>query len=240
MIDSGIVKIGHSEDGASLATLHVDVIADLVCPWCFLGKRRLDEALNAVHGPSVVSWYPFQLNPEMPAEGMTLDDYVSAKFGDPEALRPAIDQLVAVGQTEGIDFRFDRIRRVPNTLNAHRVLKLAEDRHCDTSALAESLLGAFFEQGLDISDRDLLVALGERAGLSAGDVSAALDDEVNRQIVLSQEAQVRQGGVTGVPNFLVNKRLFVVGAQNTDVLVKVFDRAMFGAESDQPVSPTVH
>lgn len=240
MIDTTIAKLGHADDSVALATLQVDVIADLICPWSFLGKRRLDEALQAVHGPSLVSWYPFQLNPDMPTEGMGFDDYVTSKFGDRDALAPALEQLANAGHREGIEFRFDRIKRVPNTLDGHRLIKLAEDCGADVSDLADRLLRAFFEQGADISDREVLTSLGHASGLSAGEIGRALEDDTGRQIVLSQEAQVRKGGVSGVPNFLVNKRLFVMGAQTTDVLVKVFDRAMFGEDSDQPVSPTVH
>ena len=240
MIDPGIVNLSNRSDSASLATLSVDVIADLVCPWCYIGKRRLDDALAAVHGPSMVSWYPFQLNPEMPATGMGFDEYLASKFGSADVVRPGLEQLIAMGQAEGIRFRFDRIERVPNTLDAHRVLQLAERRGKDSSRLAERLMHGFFEEGQDLSDRDLLVHLGEGSGLRAAEIYQTLEDDTARQIVLSQEAQVRKSGVTGVPDFLVNKRLFVTGAQSTDVLVNVFDRAMFGEESEQPVSAIVH
>ncbi len=238
MIDPGIVNLARSDD--SLATLRVDVIADLICPWCYLGKRRLDDALEAVRGPSVVSWYPFQLNPEMPAEGMEFEQYLSSKFGSAEAVQPGLDQLTDAGQAHGIHFRFDRIARVPNTLDAHRLMQLAEQRGRDTSQLAEALLHSFFAEGQDISNREVLEVLGREADLSVRDIRRTLDDETSRQIVLNQEAQVRKGGVTGVPDFLVNKRLFVTGAQSTDILVKVFDRAMFGEESESPVSAVIH
>jgi len=240
MIGPGIAKISPDAFAHSPATLQVDVIADLVCPWCFLGKKRLDDALAAVHGPSVVTWFPFQLNPDMPEEGMPFEDYLASKFGDPEMLRPGIEELVAAGKAEGIDFRFDLISRIPNTLKAHQLMKFAEMKGIDTSTLAERLLQGFFSQGLDLSDRDVLAVLGSDAGLGSMEILAALEDRRTRAIALAQEAQVRQSGVTGVPDFLVNKRLFVVGAQRTDNLVAVFDRAMFGAESDLEVSDTVH
>ncbi|MDH4107744.1 MAG: DsbA family oxidoreductase [Gammaproteobacteria bacterium] len=224
----------------SPATLQVDVIADLICPWSYLGKRRLDDALTRVLGPVLVSWYPFQLNPDMPASGMDFDEYLRAKFGEREMIEPGLQQLAAAGRAVGIDFRFDRIRRVPNTLNAHRLMKLAEEQGADTTGLAESILRAFFTDGLDVSEHDVLLALAARAGLVPKDVDAALEDDLSKQLVLSQEAQVRKGGVSGVPDFLVNKRLFVMGAQSTEILLNVFDRAMFGAESDLEVSPTLH
>jgi predicted DsbA family dithiol-disulfide isomerase len=240
MIGPEIAKLSPENLAQSPATLQVDVIADLVCPWCYLGKKRLDDALAAVHGPSLVSWYPFQLNPDMPDAGMPFEEYLARKFGDPAGLQPAIDELSAAAKAEGIDLRFDLITHVPNTLNAHRLMNFGAMHRADTSALAERILSGFFSQGLDISDPDVLAVLGSDLGLGSMDIMAALEDETSRRVVLAQEAQVRQSGVTGVPDFLVNKRLLVVGAQRTESLVGVFDRAMFGDESDLPVSPTVH
>jgi len=229
------------QDGKPLqAALQVDVIADLVCPWCYLGKRRLDDALLAVYGPSNVSWYPFQLNPAMPAAGMAFEEYLAAKFGDPKELRSALGQLTTEGKMEGIDFRFDKLSRVPSTLNAHRLMKLAEAERANTSDLAEEFLKGFFEMGLDIGDRDVLTELATRHGLETSDINKTLDDDLSRQAVLAQEAQVRQGGITGVPDFLVNKRLFVIGAQSTEALVSAFDRAIFGEFDDTFTSPTIH
>ena len=231
--------VGH--DGKPLhAALQVDIIADLVCPWCYLGKRRLDDALLAVGGPSMVSWYPFQLNPAMPVAGMDVEEYLASKFGDPKELKPALDKLTEVGKSEGIIFHFDRVSRIPNTLNAHRVMKLAEAEQVSISDLAEEFLKGFFESGLDIGDRDVLSELAMRHGLEYKDISKTLDDDLSRRAVLSQEAQVRQGGVSGVPNFLVNRRLFLVGAQNIPALVNAFDRAMFGEIGENLISPTVH
>jgi predicted DsbA family dithiol-disulfide isomerase len=231
--------VGH--DGKPLqAALQVDIIADLVCPWCYLGKRRLDDALDAVHGPITVSWHPFQLNPAMPVAGMGVQEYLISKFGDPEELKPALEKLTEVGKSEGIKFCFDKVSRIPNTLNAHRIMKLGESEGIKTSDLAEEFLKAFFESGLDIGDRDVLSELAMRHGLEYKDVTRTLDDDLSRRAVLSQEAQVRQGGVTGVPNFLVNRRLFIVGAQSTEALVNTFDRAMFGDIDENLVSPTIH
>jgi predicted DsbA family dithiol-disulfide isomerase len=176
----------------------------------------------------------------MPEAGMGFNEYLAARFGDPEVLQPALAQLTAAGAAEGITFRFDRIKHIPNTLNAHRVMKLAEREGVNASGLAETILRGFFEEGLDISRRDVLVDIGGRSGLSSTSINRTLDDETSRQTVLSLEAQVRRGGVTGVPDFLINKRLFVIGAQPTESLVNIFDRAMFGEESDLPVSATVH
>ncbi len=230
MIGPDITRIARNSEPA-LATLQVDIIADLVCPWSFLGKKRLDDALAAVHGPSLVTWHPFQINP---------DEYIAAKIPDPKNIQPAMDRLTAIGKEADIDFRFDLITRVPNTLNAHRLMNFAETQRADPSGLAEKILSGFFSHGLDISDRDVLVQIGSESGLEASDILSALEDERSKSIVLSQEARVRHSGVTGVPDFLINKRLFVIGAQRTENLINVFDRVMFGEESDLPVAPTVH
>ncbi len=240
MISSSIEKVPLGTEAGSAATLQVDIIADLVCPWCYLGKRRLTDALTAVRGPSHVRWVPFQLNPAMPEEGMALEDYLRERFGDPAVLAPAMADLTRRGLAEGVHFRFDRIARIPNTLNAHRLMRFADVSGVNTSALAEDLLKGFFEQGLNIADRDVLAEIGERQGMPAADIVAALGDDNERRLVMSQEAQVRQTGVNGVPDFLINRRLLVVGAQSTATLIDVFDRAMFGDESNYPVSQTLH
>lgn len=240
MINPQLSKTSIPEETVSPALLQVDIIADLVCPWCYLGKRRLDDALLAVRGPSTVNWYPFQLNPTMPEEGMAFDEYLSSRFGNAESRQPLLAQLTAAGAAEGVQFRFDRITHIPNTLNAHRLMKLAETQGASPSALAEQVMRAFFEEGLDISRRDVLLDVGQRSGFTSQDINKTLDDDLTRQRVLSQEAQVRRSGVTGVPDFLINKKLFVIGAQSTESLVNVFDRAMFGQDSELPVSATVH
>ncbi len=240
MNSTGLTNLLDADYAASPATLQVDVIADLICPWCYLGKRRLDEALAAVRGPTKVTWYPFQINPAMPVSGMLLNDYLEQKFGDVETLQPAMDELKLLGKAEGINFNFDKMQRVPNTLDAHRLMKLGETEEVSASELAEKILRGFFEEGLDIADRDVLIDIGGGSGLSRQDINRTLDNDDSRRIVLSQEAHVRQSGVTGVPDFLINKRLFVVGAQSTENFIRIFDRAMFGQESELQISPIVH
>ena len=222
------------------AALHVEVIADLVCPFCYIGKRRLDAAMQAVQGPSDVSWYPYQLNPDMPETGMSLDEYLSMRFGSPANVQPVLDQLAADALREGIEIRFDRIEHIPNTLLAHQLMYLAESQRKNQSGLAEELLTAFFRRGEDIGDREILVELGGRHGLLPDDICRVMDDDSARQVVLSREAQVRSSGIAGVPGFLLNRRLLVIGAQDKDALVNAFDRAMFGEGNDAIISPALH
>jgi predicted DsbA family dithiol-disulfide isomerase len=240
MINPTIGKTSGHDEAGSRAALQVDIIADFVCPWCYLGKRRLDDALQAVHGPSVLTWYPYQLNPAMPEAGVSVEEYLALRFGDRETLQPLLVELATAGRAEGVHFDFDRVARIPNTLNAHRLMQLAGTEGVGVSNLAESIFRGFFAEGLDISQREVLVELGVRCGLAARRIEQLLGDEGSRHTALAREAQVRRGGVTRVPDFLVNKRLFVQGAQDMESLVNVFDRAMFGQESDRPVSPVVH
>jgi len=225
---------------APAAALHVEVIADLVCPFCYIGKRRLDQAMQAVQGPSDVSWYPYQLNPDMPETGMSLEDYLSMRFGSPANVQPVLDQLSADARSENVELRFDRIEHVPNTLLAHQLMYLAEVKGRNQSALAEELMNAFFGRGEDIGNRAILVELGGRHGLLPDDIEEVMEDERARQIVLSREAQVRSSGIAGVPGFLLNRRLLVIGAQDQDTLVNAFDRAMFGEGNDAVISPALH
>ena len=222
------------------AALHVEVIADLVCPFCFLGKRRLDEALKAVQGPSETSWYPFQLNPEIPAEGMPFEEYLTRRFGSPANIAPVLEHIAADGRDEGIDFRFDHIRHVPNTLSVHQLMQLAETNGIDQTVLAEDLFSAFFEHGRNIGDRDELIEIARPHGLTSDETVRAITNEKIRQIVLTREGQVRASGLASAPGFLLNRRLLVVGAQSTENIVNAFDRAMFGEGTDALVSPALH
>jgi predicted DsbA family dithiol-disulfide isomerase len=225
---------------APAAMLHVEVIADFVCPFSFLGKRRLDRALEAVQGPAQRSWYPFQLNPEMPPEGLPFEQYLQMRFGGRDNIEPVLEHLVDEGRADGIRFDFDRIRHVPSTLPAHQVMQAVEGRGEDTTALAEGLMSAFFEQGLNIGEQDVLVELAAAAGLGADETRHAIGSDLLRQAVVTREAQVRSSGLNAAPGFLLNRRLLVVGAQPTDKLVNAFDRAMFGEGTDALVSPALH
>lgn len=225
---------------APAASLQVDVIADLICPFCFIGKRRLDLALEAVGGPLEVGWYPFQLNPDMPPAGMSLEDYLSRRFGNAASMKPALDGLIAEGRREGIEFRFDELDHVPNTLPAHQLMQLAETRGKDQSKLAESLMRSFFERGENIGSTDILVEIGGWHGLDADTVRRTIADDRSKQIVRSREAQLRASGLSSVPGFLLNRRLLVVGAQPTGVLISAFDQAMFGDGNDDLQPPRLH
>ncbi|MDJ0939359.1 MAG: DsbA family oxidoreductase [Woeseiaceae bacterium] len=222
------------------AALHVEAIADIVCPFCYLGLMRLEKALEAVQGPSEVTWYPWQLNPELPVDGVDFNDYLASRFGSAENIGPVLEGLALEGKAEGIDFRFDRITRVPNTMRAHQLLYLAETRAVRQMALAKDLMAAFFEHGEDLGDIEVLVKIGTRHGLEAKDIIATVDGDEARQVVTAREAQARSSGIDGVPGFLLNRRLLLIGAQETDNIINAFDRAMFGEGTDELISPALH
>ena len=239
---SGILAnvLPNEERFSATEALHVEIIADLACPFCFLGKRRLDKALEAVQGPSEVSWYPWQLNPELPKDGEAYTDFLTKRFGSLENIQPILDGLVAEGAKEGIDFCFDKLERVPNTMMAHQLMYQAEVEGKDRSALADRLMSAFFEHGKDIGDSDVLVGIAREFGIADVDATLALFDDASKQVVQHRESQVRASGIAGVPAFLLNRRLLVVGAQEADALVNAFDRAMFGEGTEQVLSPALH
>jgi len=222
------------------AALQVDIFADFVCPWSYLGKRRLESALKAVKGPTILHWHPFQLNPAMPAAGMQFDRYLEAKFGSRESMEPVIQQLTRLGKADGVEFRFDLMKRVPNSINAHCLMALAEERKCNTMALAEDIYRAFFTEGRDIGQRSVLAEIAARHGIDQELLATALDKGAIRKGVFAAETKARENGVQGVPAYLVNRRVFVVGAQTPDNLIHVFDHAMFGDDDESPRNLVLH
>ncbi len=220
--------------------LHIEIIADLVCPFCYLGKRRLEEALQAFQGPRDVSWYPYQLNPDMPADGMLLEDYLASRFGNPNRIEPVLEGLTAAGRATGIEFRFDKLVRVPNTIAAHQLMQLAGTEGADQSRLAEALMQAYLELGKDIGDWDVLTEIALDQGMQVDTVRSTFTDAKSRNAIRTREAQVKASGMNGVPGYLLNRRLLIVGAQPTEVMINAFDRATFGEGDDELLPTSVH
>ena len=171
---------------------------------------------------------------------MRFDDYLARRFGSPANVQPVLEGITDEGKREGINFRFERIQRLPNTMRAHQLMYLAEKLGKEQGLLAEDLMAAFFEHGEDIGETDVLVRLGARHGLDKDEVLRVFDDDAARQLILTREAQVRSSGIAGAPGFLLNRRLLVIGAQDADSMVNAFDRAMFGEGTDELVSPALH
>ncbi|MEL7536162.1 MAG: DsbA family oxidoreductase [Pseudomonadota bacterium] len=219
--------------------LTVDIIADVICPWSRIGVQRLLTAIESVHGPAELRWFPFQLNPDMAPDGMALEHYLTSRFGDPKAVEPALLELTKLAAREGATMRFDRITRVPNTFDAHCLLHQAADAGVQTE-LALAFFNAYYEQGDDLGDPTVLRRIADLNGLDKATIDAAFEDERLRTVVRANEAMARNAGVAGVPNFLVNQRVFVVGAQEHDQLVGAIDRALFGDLGDESETPVMH
>ena len=213
--------------------LQIDVISDVVCPWCFIGKRKLAHALelyakrNPDAEPPQVAWHPYQLNPDLPEAGVNRGDYLERKFGGRSAEIYA--RVSAVGAEVGIPFAFDKVARQPNTLAAHSLIALAGDAGLQ-DVLVEALFRAYFIDGRDLTANETLSAIACEAGLAKEEVDACLTSAQGRERVKAQDAQARRIGMEGVPFFLFNRRHAVSGAQDPEVLVD----AMLKSELEAP------
>ena len=210
----------------SKAGLLIEIYSDVVCPWCYIGKRRLERALEAVpaRNPAQVIWRPFELNPTMPRSGLGRQVYLEAKFGGPHQMKAMQDRVAAAATSEGLDFAFDRIERTPNTFKAHRLIWLAqrEDRQDD---MVESLFYGYFNQGLDIGADDTLVAIAIEAGLDGDRVSRHLQIEEGIDAVRQEETRGHQLGIRGVPHFILNGKKMLSGAQPVETFVSEIEQA---------------
>ncbi len=206
--------------------LQIDVYADVVCPWCFIGKARLEKALAAVKDrfePRVVS-HPFELNPDMPKEGLDRKTYRTAKFGSWEKSLALDEQVKQAGASEGIDFRFDLMRRTPNTFDAHKLILLAETEGVQEKVL-NALFDGYFTEGKDVGDRSTLIEIAATAGMDGERVKTFLASEEAAYAVKRAEETGRALGINGVPYFVVNNRVAFSGAQPVETFVEVFEQA---------------
>src|SRR5690242_1068364 len=172
-------------------SLAVDVISDVICPWCYIGKRRLEKAVASLGVPVKVRWLPFQLNPTMPKEGISRREYRTRKFGSWERSLELDAQVAAAGAAEGIHFAFDRIERTPNTLDAHRLIWLA-DKEGVQDAVVEALFRAYFTNGRDISNRQALIDVVAEAGLDRSRAKATLDSNDGLEALTEAEGLSRR------------------------------------------------
>lgn len=203
--------------------LTIDVYFDVICPWCYVGKRRIERVLEQLRGTITarITWCPFQLNPTMPKEGMARVDYLSAKFGNLEAVGTMEAHLLSAGETEQIRFAFWKIARTPNTFLAHRLIWYA-GRYGFQDAVVESLFRGYFEEGADIGSPQSLVGLAERAGLEA---EGFLQGNEGTAEVRAEEAVGHRLGIRSVPYFVLNQAYGVSGAQPADIFVSAIEKA---------------
>jgi predicted DsbA family dithiol-disulfide isomerase len=205
--------------------LTVDVISDVICPWCFIGKRRLDKAIASLDREVKVRWLPFQLNPTMPKEGISRREYRTRKFGSWERSLQLDAQVAAAGKAEGIDFAFDKMERTPNTLDAHRLIWLAEKQGVQ-DAVVEALFRAYFTEGRDIGKRQTLLDVVVEAGLDRKRAEAVLESDEGQEALREADELGRRFRVDGVPFFIVNGKITLSGAQQPEAFLEAFRKAM--------------
>lgn len=205
--------------------MRIDIIYDVVCPWCYIGKRRLEQALGRCPEVRVkLRWRPFLLNPEMPTDGIDRNAYLAKKFGSESRVRRIYGAIQEAGQTVEIDFKFDDIRQTPNTVNAHRLVLFA-DRLGRAGDIVEALFLEYFVYGRDIGDTEVLATLGRNLGLDAGELRAYLGGDDDVALIHEENARAHRLGINGVPSFVFNDRMVISGAQEPKVLARVLDAA---------------
>ena len=199
----------------------LDIISDPICPWCYIGKARLDQAIAETGlDPFDVSWRIFQLNPDMPPEGMDRQQYLQAKFGGPAGAKQVYDRVRKFAEESGLTLDFDGIRKTPNTFDAHRLIRWARTTG-NQSAVVQQLFRRYFEQGQDISDPEILLDVAESAGMDRPVIEQLLAGDADRDLLAEEEDSARRMGVTGVPCFIVGGRYIMQGAQDVETWKKV-------------------
>ena len=217
---------------ASNAPLNIDIVSDVVCPWCYIGKRHVEQAIlqwQQRHPDAVVNvrWHPFQLNPDLPLEGTDRKGYLEAKFGGPQRAKEIYARVAAAGRNAGLELNFDGILKQPNTLAAHALIAYAQtaDEGAHGDAVAERLFKAYFVDGEFIGDLDVLVAIAAECGLDAAATRAVLSERATLDQIAAQDVSVRQKGITGVPFFIFNEKVALSGAQPPDVLLDAMEKS---------------
>ncbi len=214
--------------------MRFDIFSDIVCPWCDIGKRRFARALTL--RPDIqpeVAWRAFQLNPDLPRDGMDRAEYVAMKFGSGRRSEEIYKRVTEAGIAEGIDFRFDKIKRTPNTTDAHRLLLYAQGAKAQ-EAVVDRLFVGYFTEGADIGDTETLTALAGEAGLETDPVRRFLVTEQGREQVMEDLSLAYKMGITGVPCFILEGRYALPGAHEPEAFQPLFDLAK--QEAEQPTA----
>lgn len=218
-------------------TLVIEMVSDLVCPWCWLGKRRMDDAIKLVPDLEVeLIFRPFELDPTIPAEGVDYKAHMKEKFGSDagkdraNAMRQA---LIDYGEAEGIPYRFDQITRRPNSFNAHRLVRWAQGQQKGAAA-KEALFKAYFSDGRDIGETDVLVDIAREIDLDPGIVAELLPTDADVQNVRNEEALFQQMGISGVPTYIANRRVAVQGAETAEKLARFLSDAAARLPEERP------
>ena len=211
------------------ARLGVEIVYDLVCPWCFLGTRRLMRTLR--RRPDLLfelTWRPFLLNPDMPRLGMSRPDYVVRKFGGEDRARRLYASIAEIGRAEGVPFRFEKIRRTPSSVDAHRLVRYAA-RFGRADEMVEALFSAHFTDGRDIGDHAVLLTIAQACGLDSTAIRRFLAGDAEADAVHADNLRAHRLGINGVPCFVISGRHAIAGAQEPEVIERLLDVAAIEA-----------
>lgn len=213
-----------------MQSVRVDVVSDIMCPWCYIGKKRLELATNLLEGIELdVHWLPFQLDGTLPKDGKPRADYLSEKFGGKERAQIAYSQIEETGAAMDIPFAFDLIEYSSNTLDAHRLIHWAEEEELQNQ-MAERLFQAYFLEGQNIGDDDVLAALSGEIGMDDDEVLDKLHTNLAKDIVKGKIAEAQKMGISGVPCFVLGQKYAVMGAQEPETLAEAITRTAAEAE----------
>ena len=205
--------------------MQIEVVSDTVCPWCFIGKRRLEKALALrPHLDLTPKWRPFLLNPEMPPDGVDRALYLARKFGSEARVRRVYGAIQEAGLSEEIDFDFERIDRTPNSVDSHRLVRFAERRD-KADAAVEALFRAYFVDGRNIGETSRLLDVGKSIGLDRMELRRYLESDADVAAIHEENARAHRMGINGVPSYVFNGRMVISGAQDPQVLARMIDAA---------------
>jgi predicted DsbA family dithiol-disulfide isomerase len=213
--------------------IHVDIISDTVCPWCYIGKRRFEQAVALRPDYEFqIGWRPFQLNPDMPTSGMPRRDYLKAKFGGVDRADRVYEAVSAAGEDVGFFFDFRGIPYQPNSFDSHRLIRWSEFAGVQ-DAVVEALFRYYFMEELDLGDRSALVEVAKSCGMDGELVRESFERDADRDLVMAEEGVARRMGINGVPCFVVDHKFAISGAQEPSALTHVFDLAMQDRSKDK-------
>ena len=205
----------------------IDVISDAICPWCYIGKRQLERALALLATDGLdfsVLWHPFQLNPDMPAEGVDRAAYRAQKFGSVERSREIDQRVTDAAAGAGLEFHLEKLTRTPNTVDAHRVIRMAGLNGVQ-DGVVEALFEAYFCNGADIGDPETLGEIAGKGGLDSNEVRSMLAGEESRREVLAADQMARNAGIQGVPSFALQGHVLFSGALTAEDMASAFRQA---------------
>ena len=218
------------------APLVIDVVSDVVCPWCFIGKRRLEHALEMRPDiPVEIRWRPYFLNDWVPREGISRDEYLTQKFGSPERYKSMAPRVAAAAKAEGLTYNMDGIARQPNTLDCHRLILWARNAG-DPAKMKQRLMELYFTEGADLTDREVLVKAAADVGLEADKVREALASDADLAAVEAAANQAKEAGIDGVPFFIIGNLAAISGAQSPEVIANAIEQVALNGDEIRPAS----